>query len=89
MVEAIAAVELPINDQAGELVATVEALDGLVINSAPRGEDLVRVEALDAGKAPGLVEAIAAAELPTNDQAGELIAIVEALDAGKALPSTG
>ena len=43
----------------------------------------MRVEALDAGKAPGLVEAIAAAELLTNDQAGELVAIVEALDAGK------
>ena len=45
--------------------------------------DCTRVEALDAGKAPGLVEGIAAAALPTNDQAGtagELVANIEALD---------
>jgi len=37
LVEATAAAELPTNDQAGaadELVATVEALDGLMVNRA-------------------------------------------------------
>ena len=41
----------------------------------PRAEQLPRVEALDAGKAAGLVEANAAAELPTNDQAGAIAGV--------------
>jgi len=55
--------ELPTNDQAGaagKLVANVEALDGLVVDCAPR------VEALDAAQAPGLVEMIAAAAPPAS-----------------------
>ena len=43
------------NDQGGELVATVEALDGSMVNSPPRGEDLVRVEA---GELVATIEAL-------------------------------